>query len=56
MRNNTRRRVLKNTISPALVHRALRVVHRALREMERRLVRVETRLVRLAHGMKVKVK
>lgn len=49
MRNNTRRRVRKNTISPALVHRALR-------EMERRLVRVETRLVRLAHGMKVKVK
>lgn len=43
------RRVLKNTISPALVHRALR-------EMERRLVRVETRLVRLAHGMKVRVK
>lgn len=46
------RRVLKNTVAPALVKRALVKMD----AIERRLIRVETRLCRLANGMRVRVK
>lgn len=46
------RRVLKNTVAPALVKRTLI----KMEALERRLIRVETRLCRLANGMRVRVK